>query len=266
VTRQRLALLLAALVAATGVLPLLFPRFGPRLSAARRASSQEALQGHRGATARPDCHYIAQQREISCVGMAVGNQPDAPTPLVDVSLNAPSLGRSVLVSTETRGPPGAGTQGGPDHRALRGTEVASDTYIAELSPAMDVCFLRKARQRLLPTLESPSRMQRQVQRIRVGERGTARVRSHWKAARRGGPDRLRAAVLSGETVAESRGCSASAAELPRRPACGTARAGHVPRRLGILARLGWTIAVEQPADEALRARGQRSGCSHSAPR
>src|SRR5882724_4169662 len=143
VTRRRIALFLAALVGASGVVPLLLLAvFGLRILGQRgERASQEALQAIAEQAAARVATYIAQQREmLRAVGMAVGNQPDAPRRLADVALDAPSLGKLRLVSAETpRAPLPRALKPEQIAAALRGTEVASDTYIAELSPAMDVC-------------------------------------------------------------------------------------------------------------------------------
>src|SRR5439155_14917969 len=94
-------------------------------------SSQEALQAIAEQAAARIATYVAQQREmLRAVGMAVGNHADAPRRLADVALDAPSLGKLRLVSAET---PEAGfpraLKSDQIAAALRGAEVASETYI-----------------------------------------------------------------------------------------------------------------------------------------
>jgi signal transduction histidine kinase len=137
-------------------------------------------------------------------------------------------------------------------RALTGNEVASVTYLDELSPAMDVCVpAGKAGAAVCATLDLLE-LQRQVQRIHIGESGYALAFDRTGRVLAAGAGTLRAAVLSGEAVAES----SLAVQL--------ANGGSAPQRLtssgdadvlagwAFLPELGWSIAVEQPVDEALR--------------
>jgi signal transduction histidine kinase len=256
VTRQRLALLLAALVAATGVLPLLILAvFGLQIVRQRgERSSQEALQAIAEQAAARIATYIAQQREmLRAVGMAVGNQPDAPRRLIDVSLDAPSLGKVRLVSAET--PRTAWPRALKPEQitaALRGTEVASDTYIAELSPAMDVCVPSGRPGSAFCTTLDLLEMQRQVQRIRVGEQGYALAFDRTGRLLAAGAGPMRAAVLSGEPVAESPLAVALSSGTPAPARLRNGEGRDVLAGWASLPALGWTIAVEQPADEALR--------------
>jgi len=256
VTRQRIALLLAALVAASGVLPLvLLAVLGLQILRQRgERSSQEALQAIAEQAAARIATYIAQQREmLRAVGMAVGNQADAPRRLADVSLDAPSLGKLRVVSVET--PRAAWPRAlEPDQiaTAVRGTEVASETYIAELSPAMDVCVPSARPGSALCTTLDLLELQRQVQRIRVGEKGYALAFDRTGKLLAAGSGAMRAAVLSRDPVAES---PLAAALLTGTPAPARLRNGEgldVLAGWAALPALGWTIAVEQPAEEALR--------------
>jgi len=207
VTRRRLALLLTALVAASGVLPLLLLAvFGLEILRERgEQASQEALHAIAGQAAARVATYIAQQREmLRAIATAAGGEPDAPQRLRDVSLDAPSLGRLRLITAETP------TRDFPPMlkparvaAALRGTEVASDTYIAELSPAMDVCVPAGRPGRAVCATLDLLELQRQVQRIRVGEQGYALAFDRSGRLVAAGSGTMRAAVLSGEPVAES---------------------------------------------------------------
>jgi len=136
--------------------------------------------------------------------------------------------------------------------ALRGTEVASDTYIAELSPAMDVCVPSARPGSAFCTTLDLLELQRQVQRIRVGEKGYALAFDRTGRLLAAGSGPMRAAVLSGDPVAES---PLAAALFRGTPAPARLRNGEgrdVLAGWASLPALGWTIAVEQPADEALR--------------
>jgi signal transduction histidine kinase len=117
---------------------------------------------------------------------------------------------------------------------------------------MDVCVPSGRPGRAVCATLDLLELQRQVQRIRVGNSGYALAFDRTGRLLAAGAGSLRAAVLSGEPVAES----AAAARL--------AGGGSAPQRLrsdeGVdviagwasLPDLGWTIAVEQPAGEALR--------------
>src|SRR2546421_387200 len=175
VTRRRIALLLTALVATSGVLPLLLLAvFGLQILRDRgERASQEALEAIAAQAGTRIATYIVQQREmLRAIGTAVADEADAARRLADVSLDAPSLGKLRLVSTETS-PRELPRMLNREQiaAALRGNEVASETYIAELSPAMDVCVpsgkLGRAVCATLDLLE----LQRQGQRIRIGGQG-----------------------------------------------------------------------------------------------
>ena len=147
-TRRRIALLLTALIAASGVIPLLLLAiFGLRILGDRgERASQEALEAIAAQAAARIATYIAQQREmLRAIGTAVADESDAVRRLADIALDAPSLGKLRLLSADT---PQREVPRMLDRdriaAALRGTEVASETYIAELSPAMDVCFRESA--------------------------------------------------------------------------------------------------------------------------
>src|SRR4051812_36246263 len=103
-TRRRIALLLAALVAASGVVPLLLLSVvGLQILRQRgERASQEALHAIAEQAAARIVTYIAQQREmLRAISIAVGGGPDAERRLADARLDAPSLGRLHLVSADT---------------------------------------------------------------------------------------------------------------------------------------------------------------------
>jgi len=177
VTRRRIALLLTALIAASGVIPLLLLAiFGLRILGDRgERASQEALEAIAAQAAARIATYIAQQREmLRAIGTAVADESDAVRRLADIALDAPSLGKLRLLSADT---PQREVPRMLDRdriaAALRGTEVASETYIAELSPAMDVCVPSGKPGRAVCATLDLLELQRQVQRIRVGEQGYA---------------------------------------------------------------------------------------------
>ncbi len=254
--RRRIALQLTALVAACGVVPLvLLAVFGLQILRRRgEGASQEALHAIAEQAAARIATYIAQQREmLRALAMAVGTQPDVERRLADVSLDAPSLGKLRLISADS---PAAARPRAlkPDQiaTALRGTEVASDTYIVELSPAMDVCVPSGKRGTAVCATLDLLELQRQVQRIRVGEQGYALAFDRGGRLVAAGSGAMRAAVLSGDPVPES---PLAAGLVKGTPAPARLRNGEgrdVLAGWASLTNLGWTIAVEQPAEEALR--------------
>ncbi len=255
-TRRRIAFQLTALVAACGVVPLvLLAVFGLQILRRRgEAASQDSLHAIAEQAAARVATYIAQQREmLRALAMAVGNQPDVERRLADASLDAPSLGKLRLISADS--PPAKRPRAlKPDQlaAALHGTEVASDTYIVELSPAMDVCVPSgKPGNTVCATLDLLE-LQRQVQRIRVGEQGYALAFDRGGRLVAAGSGAMRAAVLSGDPVPESPLAaglvSGTAAPVRLRNSEGR----DVLAGWAALPSLGWTIAVEQPAEEALR--------------
>jgi signal transduction histidine kinase len=256
VTRRRIALLLAALVAASGVLPLVFLSvLGLQVLRQRgERSSLEALQAIAGQAAARVGTYVSQQREmLRAIAMAVGSETDAARKLADVTLDAPSLGKPRLISKETPATalPRMLTPA-QIASALGGKEEASDTYLTELAPALDVCVPSgKAGQAICTTLDLLE-LQRQVQRIRVGEQGYALAFDRKGRLLAAGAGSMRAAVLSGEPVAESPLALAffSQSQAPER--LRNRQGNDVLVGWAKLQDPGWIIAVEQPADEALR--------------
>jgi len=260
VTRRRIALLLAALVAASGVLPLLLlSAFGLQILRQRgERASQDALKAIAEQAAARVATYIAQQREmLRALAMAVGTEVDAERKLADVSLDAPSLGKLLLVSAETpaRSLPRMLTPA-QIAAALRGTEVLSETYLAELVPAMDACVPSGKQGRAVCTTLDLLELQRQVQRIRVGEQGYALAFDRTGRLLAAGAGSMRAAVLSGEPVAESSLATAFVKGAPAAVRFQNPPGRDVLAGWASLPDPAWTIAVEQPAEEALR--GARS--------
>jgi signal transduction histidine kinase len=246
---------LAAIVALSGGVPLLLLALIGLQIVSRRGeqASQEALQAIAQQAAARIQTYVSQQREmLRALAMAVGTEPDAARRLEDVKLDAPSLGRVRLIDLQTpRGLYPAMLKPEQMVSALKGSEVNSETYIAELSPAMDVCApAGKSGSTVCATLDLLE-LQRQVQRIHIGESGYALAFDRTGRLLAAGAGTLRAAVLTGEAVAEA----PFAVQL--------ANAGSAPQRLASsggndvlagwahLPDVGWSIAVEQPAEEAL---------------
>src|SRR2546428_5551419 len=140
---------------------------------------------------------------LRAIGTAVGGEPDAQRRLTNASLDAPSLGKPHLVSAETP------TRELPKMlnpsqvaNAQNGNEVASETYIAELSPAMDVCVPSGKPGRAVCATLDLLELQRQVQRIRVREQGDALAFDRTGRLVPAGSGAMRAAAPRGQPGAE----------------------------------------------------------------
>jgi signal transduction histidine kinase len=254
-TRRRISLMLAAMVAFSGVLPVTLLAFAGLQIVRQRGerSSQEALQAIAEQAAARVQAYVAQQREmLRTLAMAVGSEPDVARRLVDATLDAPSLGKLRLITPQT--PPASlphALDAARIAKALSGAEVASETYLADLSPAMDVCVPSGQPARSVCATLDLLELQRQVQRIHVGASGYALAFDRAGRLLAAGAGSMRAAVMSGEPVAESPAAVQVAAGGPA-PRRLRSDQGDVIAGWAALPDLRWSIAVEQPRDEALR--------------
>jgi signal transduction histidine kinase len=256
VTRRRLAALLAALVVLSGVLPLLLLSIATLQLVRRRGerASNEALDAVAAQAAARVSAYVAQQREmLRALAMAVGAEPDAPRKLRDATLDAPSLGKMRIVTRET---PAADVPKNlsPEllAKALGGSEEFSPTYLLDLSPAMDACVPNGIPEQTVCATFDLLELQRQVQRIRVGDKGYALAFDREGRVLAAGEGALRAAVISGEPIAESTAAAALAAGQPPTKRVRNDLGNDALVGWASIPDLGWTIAVEQPATEALR--------------
>lgn len=241
------------LVALSGLLPITLVGVGSIEILRRRseAASRDALDAVAQQAAARIGAYVEQQREtLRVLAAAVGDEPDAARRLEEVPLDAPALGHVAIVEATT---PAAALPPALAHeqlaQALAGHEVASSTYLAGLSPAMDVCVpaARHPGRAVCATLDLLE-LQRQVQRIRVGESGFALAFDSGGRLIAAGAGTLRAAVLAGERVPETDAAlDLSQGGRPR------AQVGDRVAGWAFLKPLGWSIAVEQSSDEALRA-------------
>jgi signal transduction histidine kinase len=248
--------LLAALVVLSGVLPLVLLA-GAGLQLLRRRgerASDEALEAVAEQASARISAYVAQQREmLRTLGMAVGSQPDAERRLRDASLDAPSLGRLRLISPASRAsdlPRNLSAE--QVKQALAGEEVVSPTYVVDLAPAMDACVPSGVPERAVCATLDLLELQRQVQHIRVGAQGHALAFDRSGRVLAAGDGSLRAAVLSGEPIPESAAARALANGAPPLRRLRNDRGLDTLAGWALLPELGWTIAVEQPASEALR--------------
>lgn len=252
--RQRIAMLLAVMVAVSGVLPLTLLAAAGLSTIRNRGeqASQEALQAVAVQAAARIEDYVSQQRlMLRALAMAVGNEADAARKLTDATLDAPSLGKVRLVTAQT---PHAALPPALDAakiaRALGGAEVASETYLHELAPVMDVCVPSGKPQQAVCASLDLLELQRQVQHVRIGQSGFALAFDRSGRLLAAGAGALRAAVLTGEAIAESPEAVKLAAGEPA--ARRFRRDGaDVLAGWSALPKLGWSIAAEQPADEAL---------------
>ena len=254
-TRRRIAVLLAAMVALSGVLPLaVLAGFGLEIVSARgERSSQEALQAiAEQASARVESYVTQQRQMLRALAMAVGSEPDAAQRLADAALDAPSLGKLRVITAQTppeQRPPKLTAE--QMTKALGGGEVASETYLKDLAPAMDACVpCGKPQAAVCATLDLLE-LQREVQRIHVGNSGYALAFDKSGRLLAAGSGSLRAAVLTGEPIAESKAAAqvAQGAQAPQRL---ESDHGEVIAGWASLPALHWSIAVEQPVGEALR--------------
>ena len=251
--RADLSFRLSLLVALSGLLPIALVGAASIEILRRRseAASREALHAVAQQAAARIGDYVEQQREtLRAVAAAAGDEPDAAHRLEEVSLDSPALGHVAIVGATT--PPGARPEAISDEqlaRALAGQEVASPIYLSGLSPALDVCVpsVRRPGRAVCATLDLLE-LQRQVQRIRVGQSGYALAFDRDGRLIAAGAGNLRSAVLSGERVPEADAALDLAQGRPPRP--------EVPGRIAgwaFLEPLGWSIAVEQSSQEALSA-------------
>ena len=257
--RHALAIRLTLLVGVCGLLPILLVGALSVEVLRRRSerSSQEALRAVAEQAAARIGTYVAQQREmLRALASALSTVPDAARRLEEVTLDAPSLGRLSLVGPNTpadRLPPTLT----PSQlvSALSGQEVTSATYLAaDLTPAMDVCIpARSLPGRAVCATFDLLELQRLVQRIRVGDSGFALAfdtTGHLLAA---GAGTLRAAVITGELIAESPAAVLAARRQPAPLRYQNGLGEEVIAGWATISDPSWTVAVEEPAREALGA-------------
>jgi signal transduction histidine kinase len=253
VLARRLVLIVAVsgiLIAIVGVLALQI------LSVRSERASQEALHAIAEQAGRRLAAYVAQQKQLlRALAGAVAGAPDQARKLAQAPLDAPSLGKVAIIDGQT--PPAKLPRLRPEQLAdaLRGMEVSSDLYGKDdLTLAMDVCVPApgppgQAVCAMLDLFE----LQREVQRIRVGDTGFALAFDADGRLFAAGAGQLRPAVVSGEIVAES----VFALQLQS----GKTPPTRFKSSLGEEVVAGWkrltdppwAIVVEQPTREAFRA-------------
>jgi signal transduction histidine kinase len=254
-----MAMRLALLVALSGLLPIIV--VGTiAIEVLRRHSEQSSLVGLRAVAEqtaqRVGGYLVAQKETLRAVAAAAVNSPEAERRLEEVVLEAPALGRVVLVGPQTPPrelPPMLAAK--DLARARGGSEVSSPIYLArDLTPALDHCVPAPALAdhavcASLDLLE----LWRFVQRIRVGTSGYALAFDAEGRLLASGAGPLRAAILTGEPVPQSQAAARVAAGSFDVPQAYEGAGGlEVLGGWARLPDLGWVVLVEQPASEALR--------------
>ena len=257
--RRRMAMRLALLVAFSGLAPIIVVG-AISIEVLRRHSEHSSVVGLRAVAeqtaARIGGYVSAQKETLRAVAAAAVNSPEAGRRLEEVVLEAPALGRVVLVGEETsRGDLPPFLTAAEVARARAGEEVSSTIYLArDLTPAIDHCVPAPARsgQAVCASLDLLE-LWRFVQRIRVGRSGRALTFDPQGRLLASGVGQLRAAILTGDPVPQSAAAARVAAGSFDVPEAYPGADGEDV--LGGWARipdLGWVVLVEQPAEEALR--------------
>jgi|GEM_PF-1638304 len=256
--RRAIAARLSLIVALAGLLPIAVLGIVSIDLLHRRIerASQQALQSVAEQAAARIAGFVAQQKELMRAVAAVATEPGAKHRLEEVVLDAPSLGRVMLLrkdSAETERPKALGTRELAD--AVEGKEVASEIYFdTDSTPTMDVCVPARA----LPAHAVCAELDllelwRFVQRIRVGTSGYALTFDRQGHLIASGAGVLRPAILTRERVPESPYALAAALNPTAAP---TRYIG--PEQQEVIAGWAnipeqkWAIVVEQPTREALR--------------
>jgi signal transduction histidine kinase len=253
-----MAMRLAFLVALSGLVPILVVG-AIAIEVLRRHSEHSSVVGLRAVAeqtaARVGAYVDAQKETLRAVASAAVSSPDADRRLEEVVLEAPALGRVVLVGPETPVrdlPPMLSRE--ELLRARSGAEVSSTIYLArDYTPALDHCVPAPARPghavcASLDLLE----LWRFVQRIRVGQSGYALAFDAQGRLLASGSGALRAAILTGDPVPQSAAAARVAAGSFDVPESYDTAGASVLGGWARLPALGWVVLVEQPADEALR--------------
>lgn len=260
--QRRMAARLALLVGLAGVAPVVLVGVAAleifrRRTEAAATSGLEAL-AHQVAE-RVEGFVAAEKQAVHALASSVALDPDAPASrrlMEEVGLDNPAIGGVTILDLRGREP--RPVRLGPERwQALeRGQDAASDAYPAsDGTPRMDFCVpLRGRPDQVLCAQLDLLELSRFVQRIRIGGGGHALALGAGGQVVASGSGAYRAASLRGEDVPHSepvRRAYREGAPLPGRLAgadgsevlAGWARAADPP----------WTVVVEQPEVEALRA-------------
>lgn len=249
--RRTLALRLSALVTLAGLLPIAIVGVAG-IELLRRRSERaalESLQAIANQTAERVSGYLAHQQELIRAVAAVAAEPDVERRLAELVLDVPSVGNVRLVTPQTpdaQRPRSLSAEALA--RAFAGNEVSSGMYIAQGStPAMDTCVPARAlRSGIVCAQLDLLELWRFVQRITVGDSGHALVFNDEGRLLASGAGELRAAILTGEDVPQSR----FARDVARAPARYAGAGGQpVLAAWAPLPGRSWAVAVELPLAE-----------------
>jgi signal transduction histidine kinase len=250
---RRLVLIVAVsgiLIAIVGVLALQIVRVRSE------RASQEALHSIAEQAGRRLAAYIVQQKQLlRALAGAVAGAPDSARKLAQAPLDAPSLGKVAMIDAQTPQAKLPHLRPGQLADALRGKEASSTLYAKDdLTLAMDVCVpASDPAGRAVCAVLDLFELQREVQRIRVGETGFALAFDADGRLFAAGAGQLRPAMVSGEMLAES--------VFARDLQSGKTPPTRFKSSLGEEVVAGWerlidppwAIVVEQPTREAFRA-------------
>jgi signal transduction histidine kinase len=222
-----------------------------------QSAGQDALEAvARQAAARIEGYLESQKETLRTAAAAGAGSKEAVFRLEEVVLDAPSLGRVTLVGPDNpNAEPPPKLDAAAIDQARRGKEVSSSIYFgADLTPAMDFCTPARTRPGHAVCAEFDLlELWRFVQRIRVGESGYALAFDSQGRVLASGAGPLRAAILTGEPVAESDAAARASKDIDSAPRRYAGPFGEdVLAGWALLKNLGWTVVVEQPVREALR--------------
>lgn len=250
-TRRAVTTRLTLIVALAGLLPIaLVGLLGIELVRSRTGHQARTSLGEVAdqAAARIDSYLRSQKRLLRALA-AVAEGPQAEQRLEESVLEAPSLGRVILLGPTTPEDQRPRALAPPLlAEALAGKEVSSSIFLAEdTTPAMLHCVPARA----LPGQAVCAQLDllelwRFVQRIHAGDSGYALVFDGDGKLLASGSGRARAAILTGERI------SSAAHRASPGPYLG-AEGEEVIAGWTALPELGWSVAVEQPTREAFGA-------------
>jgi signal transduction histidine kinase len=249
VTDRSVAVRLSLIVALAGLVPIaVVGGIGIELIRTRtQRTAERALDNIAEQVAARTASYLRQQQRLLRAVAAVASPPDAQRRLEESVLDAPSLGRVTLLGPQTpedQQPKALTAQMRSD--ALAGKEVASPIFLAEdTTPAKLHCVPARAiAGHAVCAQFDLLELWRFVQRITAGDSGYALVFDENGKLLASGSGRVRAAILTGERIP-------TADHLHNRQRYVGAEGVEVLAGFAAVPDTKWTVAVEQPASEAL---------------
>jgi signal transduction histidine kinase len=249
VTDRSVAVRLSLIVALAGLVPIaVVGGIGIELIRTRtQRTAERALDNIAEQVAGRTAGYLRQQQRLLRAVAAVASPPDAQRRLEESVLDAPSLGRVTLLGPQTpedKQPKALTAQMRAD--ALAGKEVASPIFLAEdTTPAKLHCVpARAVPGHAVCAQFDLLELWRFVQRLTAGDSGYALVFDDDGKLLASGSGRVRAAILTGERIP-------TADHLHNRQSYVGAEGVEVLAGFAAVPDTKWTVAVEQPASEAL---------------